>query len=314
METNKTSTLLRSFNTTIDAWITALHLYTLEMLCEKPQPDTWSLGQVYVHITNDTQYFIEQMKLAAESNANSDKDMHRDAKAIFNNNGFPDALLTGPATNDSVPQPQSKEALLQSLVSTKEKANRLYTMADIERTTGKSQHPGLGFFSAGEWLQFAEMHMRHHFRQKKRIEDKLYNTVSKTVTINAPVSKVWDTITKPALIKQWMPDVEVDIISDWQPGSPLIFRGDLHGIEFENKGAILQIEPGKVLAYTHWSSLSKQEDKPENYSVITFRLMSMENNTTLTFTQSNIISGVTWKHVSFYWNATLQLIKEISEN
>jgi hypothetical protein len=35
---------------------------------------------------------------------------------------------------------------------------------------GKTRHPGLLYFSAPEWLQFAEMHLRHHFLQKQRID------------------------------------------------------------------------------------------------------------------------------------------------
>jgi hypothetical protein len=33
------------------------------------------------------------------------------------------------------------------------------------------------FFNAPEWLQFAEMHMRHHFRQKMRIDDRLFSNL-----------------------------------------------------------------------------------------------------------------------------------------
>ena len=36
---------------------------------------------------------------------------------------------------------------------------------------GKSKHPGLGYFNAQEWFLFAEIHMRHHFRQKARIDE-----------------------------------------------------------------------------------------------------------------------------------------------
>jgi hypothetical protein len=35
----------------------------------------------------------------------------------------------------------------------------------------KNKHPGLDYFNANEWLQFAEMHLRHHLRQKKRIDN-----------------------------------------------------------------------------------------------------------------------------------------------
>lgn len=46
---------------------------------------------------------------------------------------------------------------------------------------GKTKHPGLDYFSAIEWLQFAEMHLRHHLRQKKRIDHflKIRNSYSK---------------------------------------------------------------------------------------------------------------------------------------
>jgi hypothetical protein len=174
METNKADDLIREFNDTIDQWIISLDRYTLEMLRQKPRPGSWSLGQVYVHITNDTRYFVERMALALSSSANSKKDMHPNAKAIFQNNGFPDALITGPATDDTVPQPQSKDALKQSLVNTKAEVNRLSTVYDLSVSTGKTRHPALLYFSALEWLRFAEMHLRHHFRQKKRIDDTLF--------------------------------------------------------------------------------------------------------------------------------------------
>jgi hypothetical protein len=174
METNKAGVLIQRFNETIDQWIVALDNYTLEMLHQKPRPGSWSVGQVYVHITDDTKYFIGQMSLALASNADSEKDMHPDARSLFQNNGFPDMLITGPATDDTVPQPKSKEELNQSLVATRQKANRLCAIYDLSVSTGKTRHPGLLFFSALEWLQFAEMHLRHHFRQKKRIDEKLF--------------------------------------------------------------------------------------------------------------------------------------------
>jgi hypothetical protein len=52
--------------------------------------------------------------------------------------------------------------------------NALYRSHDFTSSKGKTRHPGLLFFSALEWLRFTEMHMRHHFRQKKRIDHKLF--------------------------------------------------------------------------------------------------------------------------------------------
>ncbi|SEW24831.1 DinB family protein [Chitinophaga arvensicola] len=166
---------LRQFNDTIDKWITHLDDYTLTMLCQQPHPGTWSLGQVYEHIIADTWYFIGEIKTALQSgNINREQQMHPDANTIFAQQRFPDARLPNPANDPDSPQPASKDQLKQQLLLIKEEINHLGSTADFTHAHGKTRHPGLGFFNAGEWLQFAEMHMRHHLRQKKRIDDALF--------------------------------------------------------------------------------------------------------------------------------------------
>jgi hypothetical protein len=162
---------MKHFNDTIDTWIMALDDYTLDMLCREPKQGSWSLGQMYTHIIDDTNWFVEQMKAALSTNADSDKEMHDDAKYMFMANGFPDIMIEGPATNTFIPQPTNKDTLRQSLQTIKDEVNRL----NFSLTKGKTRHPGLLYFNALEWLQFAEMHMRHHFRQKKRIDEVLSN-------------------------------------------------------------------------------------------------------------------------------------------
>jgi hypothetical protein len=62
---------------------------------------------------------------------------------------------------------------LHNLKAIKNGVNELYATVDFATSIGKTEHPGFLFFTALEWLRFAEMHMRHHLRQKKRIDDKL---------------------------------------------------------------------------------------------------------------------------------------------
>jgi hypothetical protein len=162
--------ILSSFNATIDQWMQVLDSYTLEQLCLQPQPGRWSLGQMYRHIIDDTTWFVEQMQASLTTNENSDQQMHKNARAMLAANAFPDIMIEGPATNTFIPQPQSKEELLQGLQSIKTAVNRL----DFTAPSGKTRHPGLLYFNAKEWLQFADMHMRHHFRQKQRIDHYLF--------------------------------------------------------------------------------------------------------------------------------------------
>jgi uncharacterized protein YndB with AHSA1/START domain len=140
------------------------------------------------------------------------------------------------------------------------------------------------------------------------------NTIQKAINIYAPASKVWDSITKPELIQKWMTDSEIEILSGWQTGSPIIFKGDLHGISFINKGIILQFKPGKILSYTFWSSLTEHADVPENYSVITFDLTASADITTLAFIQTNIVAEAQLRHVNYYWEVALELIKKLNES
>lgn len=171
--------LLYAFNETIQKWIDCLDDYTLEMLCQKPATDSWSLGQVYTHITDDTAYFAQQMRASLLTNADGEKQMHGRARIMFRNNEFPDLMIAGPATNTFIRQPESKVELRQKLLAIKREVSTLYAGVDISHAAGKTRHPGLLFFNSLDWLQFAEMHLRHHFRQKKRIDEKLFRLNSR---------------------------------------------------------------------------------------------------------------------------------------
>src|SRR6266581_3186064 len=87
---------------------------------------------------------------------------------------------------------------------------------------------------------------------------------TKTIHINAPISKVWDTLTTPELMKKWMFETEINIITDWKVGSPIVIQGNLNENNFENMGTVLQFEIEKILRYNHLSSLSRLPNKPEN--------------------------------------------------
>jgi len=139
-------------------------------------------------------------------------------------------------------------------------------------------------------------------------------TFTKTIHIHAPASKVWEALTDQALMKKWIFEKEIEIITDWQVGSHIIMRGSLHGVKFENKGTVLQFEPEKVLRYSHLSSASRLPDRPESYSIFEFRLSSLENRTSLTLTASNFPTETIYKHLAFYWNVTLEILKKMVEN
>jgi uncharacterized protein YndB with AHSA1/START domain len=133
-----------------------------------------------------------------------------------------------------------------------------------------------------------------------------------TITINAPTSKVWDALTKPNLIKQYMFGTEVT--TDWQVGSPITYKGQWEGKTYEDKGKILQIEPGKLLVSTFWSSLSGLPDVPENYNTVRYELSTEDGATRLTITQDNNATQEEANHSAQNWNTVLDGMKKLLES
>ena len=131
-------------------------------------------------------------------------------------------------------------------------------------------------------------------------------------TINAPASKVWDAITKPELIKQYL--FGTDVISEWKVGSPITYKGEWQGKPFEDKGKILKMELGKSLVSTHWSPLSGVPNTPENYHTVSYNLSAKDGHTEVTITQDNNASEDEKRESEQTWNAVLDGMKKLLEH
>lgn len=131
-----------------------------------------------------------------------------------------------------------------------------------------------------------------------------------TITIECPPAMVWETLTTPALMAQWMgEDMNISVSTSWELHSPITIRGFHHAV-FENKGTILVYEQDKKLSYTHLSNLSGLADRVENYTILTFILTPVDGGTTLSITLENFPDDIIQKHLEFYWRGTLFKIRE----
>lgn len=111
-------------------------------------------------------------------------------------------------------------------------------------------------------------------------------TVQNSVIINALPSVVWDALTNPEQTKKYMFGCET--VSDWNVGSPLLWRGNQDGQEMVFvKGHIVALEPERLLAYTTIDPNSAVEDIPENYLTVTYHLSGEDRQTVLTVTQGD---------------------------
>jgi len=132
-----------------------------------------------------------------------------------------------------------------------------------------------------------------------------------SINIHAPVSKVWNALTKPEIIKQYF--FGTDTITDWKPGSPIKFKGEWQGKSYEDKGTIIDVQKNKLIKYDYWSSMSGIEDKPENYVIITYQLSGEDGNVALKLSQENIPDEKTKTHSEENWNKVLKGLKKVAE-
>lgn len=132
-----------------------------------------------------------------------------------------------------------------------------------------------------------------------------------SITIHADAVRVWDALTNPELIKQYL--FGTNAISDWKVGSSITYKGVWQSKSYEDKGVIKKIEPKKMLVSTYWSAFSGLPDSPENYSTVTYALDEHDGETTLTVTQDNIETKESADHSESNWKLVLEAMKKLLE-
>jgi uncharacterized protein YndB with AHSA1/START domain len=132
-----------------------------------------------------------------------------------------------------------------------------------------------------------------------------------TTTIDASPETVWAALTTPDLIEQYYFGAEV--ITDWEEGNPIVFKGEWEDESYEDKGTILEFKPDERLVYTHWSPLSGDPDVPENYHTITCELSQQPDGTDLTLTQDNNDTKDARDHSQQNWQMMLENLKKLLE-
>src|SRR3954454_20597624 len=133
------------------------------------------------------------------------------------------------------------------------------------------------------------------------------------VDIDVPVTKVWEALVTPAMIREYMFGTEA--VSEWKAGAPIVWRGEWQGKPYEDKGQILQLDPERRLQYSHFSPLTGQPDVPENYHTVTITLSGFGNDTGthVTLTQDNNASEDERAHTAETWSTMLGGLKQFLE-
>src|SRR5262249_34671599 len=121
----------------------------------------------------------------------------------------------------------------------------------------------------------------------------------------------WEALVTPELVKKYF--FGTTVASEWKPGSPITWSGEWQGKRYQDKGKIVRAEPGRVLAFTHFSPLSGMPDVPENYHTVTIDLAEKAGKTTLSLAQDGNPSAEARAHTEANWKMVLDGLKKLLE-
>ena len=129
--------------------------------------------------------------------------------------------------------------------------------------------------------------------------------------ISASAEQVWAALTDPDQIEKYM--FGSHVVTDWEPGSAIVWKGEYEGTSYEDKGEIVEVEPGRRLKMTHFSPLSGQEDVPANYHTLDYQLEQQDGKTRVSLSQDNNASEEEAQHSRDNWQKMLTGLKEVVE-
>lgn len=111
---------------------------------------------------------------------------------------------------------------------------------------------------------------------------------ARSIDIAASPDQVWKILTDPAWISQYLFGAQT--VTDWKPGSTILFKINFENQEFIDKGVVIESNEFETLKYRYWSGFCGLEDKPENYSMVSYAIEKIDNKTSrLTWSQTGFV-------------------------
>ena len=160
----------------IDAYIQLLDKYTYEQLNQQPDENSWSIGQVYIHVWMASKGFFFKNAALCLSGETAEKGKSKKliAYPIFLFEKMPTVKIKMPDKVAVQPrQPESKEQLVQKLSEIKALVSEFVQKIPQSDPDLKTKHPFLGYLNCAEWVKLCNIHFKHHQAQIDRINKAL---------------------------------------------------------------------------------------------------------------------------------------------
>jgi hypothetical protein len=177
-----TKEILQRFEESTNLYLRELNNFSMEQLNRQPSESEWSLGQVYLHLINSALYMqlrnVEICRDQDPQTAGMGGEKTEAGEAVLSQGSFPAMRIQVPPSPQYTPQqPESKEQIINGLNDVLRRMKEIEPTLDDIPPLCTALHPRLGALNAKEWFALIEMHYRHHFLQKERLERFIHSEI-----------------------------------------------------------------------------------------------------------------------------------------
>lgn len=142
------------------------------------------------------------------------------------------------------------------------------------------------------------------------------NTIELEIDINATPEQIWDALTNPDKIEEYMFGARCE--SDWKPGS----KADFTVLKDDNavkvvKGEVIRSQPKQLLEHTILPVSKDIDDTLENYIVVIYEIHEQDGSNRLSITQKGFkyVENGMQRYIDSQkgWKVALPILKEVAE-
>ncbi|MEM7549605.1 MAG: hypothetical protein AAF363_08020 [Bacteroidota bacterium] len=162
-------------------WLADLHKYDADKMSIKPTKKQWCMAELYDHLMKVANtYQLPNFHLCLENGDKLKARKNLRARIIFDLQllpyrkmkleSFPEEIA-----NSFTPEIKKKPDLLSQFERWIKLVEEESLRLDKIDMAVKHFHPLFGWINAIEWFSLIEIHIRHHTRQKQRIEKLVFN-------------------------------------------------------------------------------------------------------------------------------------------
>ena len=124
--------------------------------------------------------------------------------------------------------------------------------------------------------------------------------------IPAPVDQVWRTLVSDDGHSAMM--FGATVVTDWQEGHAIEWRGEWEGKPFADRGVIVDVDPPRSLVVTHYSPLSERPPEEATHRVA-WLLRPEGGATSVTLTQDGNPTKEAAAHAGSNWSTSLEQLE-----